>query len=287
MKLSSVCALAAFAACLSLPLPADAGSISGELVVTNPSERQFRIVDQSGYFRAPSGIPLEGLDGKPVIVELSDNRQVLSITEKHIHIAPVESVYETITGELVVVDAAAGIFSIAGAPRTYVAPRSVDPQRYAGRQVELFLGERGEVLQLDLAGGRGDPAAIGGCAHGGKSHRSGATLCQAGAQYRCENNSWRNLGVACEIRDDRSCSLDGTLYSDGAARCENGVRFVCEDGRWGYRDGGCGAHVTTARLPATCMLDGATLADTSSICRDGVTFRCANGTWINVGTACR
>jgi len=294
MKRFSVCALFAFLVSLGATPPCSAGStVVGELVVTNSASNQFRIVDQAGYFHAPRGMSIEGLDGKPVIVDLSDNRQVLRITEKQIYIEPVESEYETVTGQLVLVDSTRGTFAIAGAPQTYVAPRNVDLQRYAGQRVNLFVDQRGQVLQIDYSdradsADRGYPIPVSSCSYNGRGYGDGTTMCQTGTQYRCETGNWRSLGLACEITADRSCVIDGTSYSNGSARCENGVRFVCSDGRWNYVNRGCGDIVSTAsRSMDTCTLGGATIAQGSSICREGVTFRCSDGTWVNVGTACR
>jgi hypothetical protein len=295
MKRFSAQLLAAVLITLVLAVPGSAGTvITGELVVTNGSTRQFRIVDHGGFFNAPSGMNIEALDGKPVVVELSDNRQVLSITEKPIHIDRVESHYETINGELVLVDAARGTFAIAGAPQTYVAPRNIDVRRFAGQNVELFLDGQGQVLQIEFD----RPAQIvaGGCSYQGRSYGTGMSLCQTGTQYRCENGVWRSQGIACRAAGDapaaifptaRSCVYSGTSYSNGAARCLNGVRFVCADGQWQYVNRGCGPDVSAATSSASCEIGGATLADGSSICRDGVTFRCSAGSWVNVGTACR
>jgi hypothetical protein len=302
MKRFSVYALAAVLMILSPALPSEAGTvISGELVVSKGSPNQFRIVDHAGFFQAPRGMMIEALDGKPVIVELSDNRQVLSITEKPIHIDRVESVYESISGELVLVDATRGTFSIAGAPQTYLAPRHVDVRRYAGQPVELFLDQQGRVMQIGFAGpaGAGAQVATGGCSYNGRAYGGGMMLCQTGTQYRCENGAWRSLGTTCRVAGDAptgpaifgtnlACAYNGTSYSDGAARCENGVRFICDDGRWQYVNGGCGDDVSIVTSPTDgCSLGGATLAHGSSICRSGVTFRCTGGSWVNVGTACR
>lgn len=300
MKRLSLYIIAAFVMTLCSALPSSASSvISGELVVTNESTRQFRIVDQPGYFQAPSGMTIQHLDGKPVIVELSGNRQVLNITEKHIPIDRVESVYQTVTGELVLVDATRGTFAIAGAPQTYFAPRGIDVQRYAGQQVELFLNQQGEVMQLTFAGPGSGQLAVGGCSYNGRTYGIGMTMCQTGTQYRCENGVWRNMGSPCVTAGDAptgaaifttnlSCAHDGISYSDGAARCENDIRYTCKDGRWEFANRGCGADVSAAVSPnGSCELGGATLAHGSSICRSGVTFRCTDGTWLNVGTACR
>jgi hypothetical protein len=270
-------------------------TIEGELVVIDGHPNQFRIVDHAGQFTAPAGISVEGLDGKPVIVELSDNRQVLRITEKHIPIDPIVHEYETIVGELVVVDATRGSFAIAGTDRTFFAPRSIDPGRYVGRRVEVFVGRDGEVRQIQLAptsSFRNAPVympATSNCSYGGRGYAPGESLCQAGTQFRCEAGTWRSLGVACQgLYDDAPCDLDGMSYSAGAARCENGVRFVCDNGRWQYSNTPCGYNTaSTSRSSRTCVVGSATVAAGSSICRDGMTFRCADGDWIDAGRACR
>ena len=293
MKTSSVFVVLGFVLCLIAPLsPAAGNTISGELVVREGTN-QFRIVDHPGYFQAPSGTPLEALDGKPVIVELSGNRQVLRITENPIHVKPITTEYEIVTGELVLVDTIRGTFAIAGAPQTYSAPRDVDVRRYAGQRVELFVGENDRVIQIRPAGRAafdrpGGTTALGRCSYNGETYGDGMTLCQTGTQYRCENGSWRSLGHGCGVAADLSCVHDGMSYSDGAARCDNSVRFVCDNGRWQYVNRGCGHDVTAADSPAqSCVFGDATIAHGYSICREGVTFRCSDGAWLNLGTACR
>lgn len=246
--MKKICAYALVAAFVvffggSLPTHADT-TIEGELVVIDGHPNQFRIVDHPGQFSAPGGMSLEALDGKPVAVDLSANRQVLRITEKHIPIVPIISEYETIVGDLVVVDAARGSFTIAGSDRTFLAPRSIDPSRYAGRTVEVFIGKAGDVRQIHLVQtGLREPRvnvpATGTCTYSGRAYPQGQSLCQAGTQHRCESGTWRSLGVACEGIGNQPCDLDGVGYSHGAARCENGVRFTCDNGRWQYSSVAC------------------------------------------------
>ncbi len=275
----------------ALPCTADS-TIEGELVVIDGQPSQFRIVDHPGQFSAPGDVSLEDLDGKAVVVELSDNRKVLRITEKHIPINPVTNEYESIVGELVVVDAARGTFTIAGNDRMFVAPKSIDPGRYAGRRVEVFLGKNGEVRQIELAQAslrepiQPQPSST--CSYAGRGYPAGQSMCQAGTQYRCEGGTWRSLGVACEVMPDAPCELDGVSYSEGAARCDGGTRFTCDNGRWQYSNDPCGYDTASAsRSTRTCVVGSATVAAGSSICRDGVTFRCTDGDWIDSGRACR
>lgn len=289
--MKTLCALALTGSVLCSIAPPSAGAdstVSGELVVTNAGTNQFRVIDHPGYFQSPSGIPLEALDGKPVIVELSENRRVLSIREKRIHIEPITVGYEVVTGELVLVDTARGTFAIAGAPQTYLAPPALDIRRYAGQRVELLVDDRNQVMQVRPADQPGGALAVGRCSYDGTTYGDSVTLCQTGTQYRCESGTWRSLGVDCGATADVSCVHDGTSYSDGAARCENGVRFACNAGQWRYVNRGCGEDATAA-APSTesCTLGDATLAHDSWICREGVTFHCTNGNWRNVGTACR
>ena len=275
-------------------LPCSAGTtIEGELVVIDGHPSQFRIVDQPGQFSAPGGVSLEALDGKAVIVELSDNRQVLRITEKHIPINPITNEYESIVGELVVVDAARGTFTIAGNDRMFVAPQSIDPGRYAGRRVEVFFGKNGEVRQIQLAqsslGEPMQPLPTSTCSYAGRGYPTGQSMCQAGTQYRCEGGTWRSLGVACDVTRDAPCELDGVSYSEGAARCDGGTRFTCDNGRWQSSNVPCGYDITASasRSTRTCVVGSATVAAGSSICRDGNTFRCTDGDWIDAGRSCR
>jgi hypothetical protein len=86
------------------------------------------------------------------------------------------------------------------------------------------------------------------CTFGSLSYLTGAASCQAGAQYRCEDGTWRSLGTTCPIGD---------------------------------------SPVQPAQDGKTCMYEGATVAHRSAICRTGSTFFCNDGTWVNLGTACR
>jgi hypothetical protein len=219
----------------------------GELVVLDGSPNRFRLVGHDGSFKAPSGTPLETLDGRPVEVEIGAGGQVVSITERPIPIDPVVSGWETVSGQLEVRDSVARTFSMAGDSQVYVAPTGVDLGLYSGRMVVVKLDANSRVTEITLSpDARGaapvavEPISL--CSFGGQGYSDGATVCQAGTQYRCDANGWRNLGTPC------------------------------------------GAEPPAER---TCMFGGATVASGSSICRDGATVRCTDGTWINTQVACR
>ncbi len=141
-----------FALALSMVVPATvrADTLRGELVVIGSSQR-FRIVGHEGRtFAAPAGTDIEALDGKNVIVDVSSNGHVESITPNPIHVDQVTDTEMVAQGELKVVDPTAGVFTLAGDTQTYVAPAGVDVGLYAGRFVRIRT-HRGKVENIQLA----------------------------------------------------------------------------------------------------------------------------------------
>lgn len=264
---------------------AQSGVVSGELVQIDGTRSQFRIVGHGGTFTAPSGVSLESLDGKPVRVDIVNGR-VAQITYVPIATEPIEHGFETVTGELVVRDAASGSFTIAGDGRLFTVPPGVDVQSYAGRRVEVRLNEHGRPVDLLAASASGVVApAPALCSYDGRGYSEGASVCQSGTRYRCATGKWLDEGACASA--GASCLALGTSYADGTTRCADGTRFRCDEGRWRSLGERCAAdNAAEARATRTCELGGATVAHGSSICRDGVTYRCTYGQWVHVGTPC-
>lgn len=80
------------------------------------------------------------------------------------------------------------------------------------------------------------------------SYAAGATSCQNGTQFRCEDGAWRSLGVTCPLGDV--------------------AQRAVPSGR-------------------TCMYEDATVSSASTICKGGTTFPCDDGARTNLGTPCR
>lgn len=186
--------------------------VHGELVVLNGSSSQFRIVGTNGTFTAPAGTPLQALDGKAVNVELSDGR-VTQISEQPVVITPVTSGFETVRGQLVLRDATARSFGVAGDASTYEAPAGLDLRPYAGKWVEATIDGDGRATQVTLLADRPPPApvppaapaangaALPGrttCAIGDATVSNGSSICRAGITHRCDNGAWVSLGTACQ-----------------------------------------------------------------------------------------
>jgi len=165
--------------------------------------------------------------------------------------------WSSVRGQLQVTDAATGRFSFAGDNQSYVAPSTVDIVPYNGRLVEIKLDETGRVAEIRPADSlsASQPQAwnprvpVGSCIYQGQPYSSGASICQAGMQYRCDGSQWQSVGAPC----DRAAS----------------------------------SYDTSPHSPRSCVVGGATVAHGSGICRDGTTFRCDDGTWISLQTACR
>ena len=131
------------------------------------------------------------------------------------------------------------------------------------------------------------------CFYKGSMYSDGATACQSGTQYRCDDGQWRGLGLSCEggaVVLSRTCQLRGISFSTGSASCQSGTQFRCEDGAWRSLGIPCtvgDSPIKPSPSGRTCMFDGATVASSSTICRSGSTFLCNDGEWINLGTLCR
>jgi hypothetical protein len=268
---------------------AQSHTVRSELVASDVAHNRFRLVGH-GTFTAPSHIPVAALDGKTVVVEFGPNGRVIDISEAPVAIQPIVSNREVVWGQLALRDAAMGTFTLAGEPRIYVAPPTVDLRPFAGRMVEVHLDERGQLSRIDLAARSPNaPPTSRTCIYGGQEYSDGSAICQSGTQYVCEVGGWRSLGLVCNDPGGRpTCDLNGTAYASGSTRCERGTQFVCETGLWRNVGTACVSDSTSAqRSPRTCMFGGATVMNGSSICRDGTTLRCNDGEWASDGTPCR
>jgi len=217
-----VIALTAFALAQA-PTLASAETLSGELVKLDGSASSFRLVGHDGTFTAPAGTPLDELDGRNVVVEVSGGR-VVQIVERQVAITPVTSGFETVRGKLVVRDPVVRSFGFASDTRVYVAPASIDIVPYGGQWVEVRLDAKGDVREMKLiaepappvSAPAAPPAAVppvvdapsmpqpksvvsgaATCLIGDASVASGSTVCREGTTAMCNNGSWVNLGTAC------------------------------------------------------------------------------------------
>jgi len=277
--------LAGFIVLAALAQPAhvraDTGRVlTGELVVLNGSNSQFRIVGYGGHFTAPAGTPLHQLDGHTVQVDLSSGGKVLAIHDTPVPINPVEHGAVTVRGEMVVVDPVARRFSVAGDTQTYSAPPSADLALYAGKLVEFKVDETGRVTELHVVGtppyGYAPPYPA---------------PAPAGTRYDTYNTYGTTTGYAAPEPAITSCTYAGQPYSAGSAICQAGSQYRCNSGQWQNLGSPCTADAKPIYLPPSeprpCIVGGATVADGSGICRDGNTLRCADGTWINTQVCCR
>ncbi len=226
-----------FEARAAATMRADGRVLSGELVVINAAQNRFRLVGHSGSYIAPAGARIEELDGKPVQVEISHRGHVLQINEMPIHIEPIAHSIEVVRGQVQVTDAGTRTFAIAGDDRIYVAPPGVDIQPYLGRMVELHLDERGRVAQIELSAPFVGAPMTSACSYNGQGYSEGASLCQSGAQYRCEGGTWRRIGLACGSDQTtslpaRTCLFGGARVANGASICRGGSTLRCVDGEW-------------------------------------------------------
>ncbi len=212
--------------------------LTGELVVTNATRNQFRLVGHAGSFTAPAGIPVDALDGKPVQVEFSSNGRVLQISTEPPPPNSITHSEEIVSGQLVVRDPVLRTFTFAGDDRTYTAPPDLDVRPYGGHMVEVRLNEAGRVVDIGFAK-RSDGNGVGStCLFNGRSYSDGASVCQSGAQYRCESGSWRGLGTTCASEGAkafgalRGCTIADATVASGSTVCRSGTTFRCSDGSW-------------------------------------------------------
>lgn len=155
----------------------------------------------------------------------------------------------------------------------------------------------GMVAAVALVWHVGAAQADSGCRFGGVGYSDGATTCQSGTQYRCNDGEWESLAIQCSPPDKsasmKSCDYNGETFSAGATSCQASTQYRCVDGAWQSLAIACSGPAPVAgdaprAVPArTCMLDGTTVADSSTVCKAGVTFLCDDGAWRNLGTPCR
>lgn len=247
MLIQAILAISLFLAAAVPALAQSSRLLTGELVTLDGSSDRFRLVGHGGTYKAPGGMSVAGLDGKAVEVEIGRDGRVIQITPMQIAIEPVIHGIEMVSGQMVVGDAVTRTFTLAGDPRVYIAPMSMDIRPLGGRRVEVRLDASGQVRDVRLAAAALDaPAPVSTCVHEGRDYSDGGILCQAGTQQRCENGVWRSLDVPCAVT-------------------------------------AAGGDERTTR---SCLLGGATLAHDSHICRDGQTMRCTDGTWVDTGKPC-
>ena len=157
-----------------------------------------------------------------------------------------------------------------------------------------MLGTGVAALGLMLLGCSVHAVAGDRCFFKGTMYSDGASACQSGTQYRCNDGDWKALNVACAAEDSpkvsSSCNFGGVTYSTGSASCQSGTQYRCEDGKWASLGVTCPVGDSPIRIvPSgkTCMFDSATVANNSTICRSGTTYLCSDGEWVNIGTQCR
>jgi hypothetical protein len=131
------------------------------------------------------------------------------------------------------------------------------------------------------------------CFYKGTMYSHGATACQSGKEYKCDDGEWHKRDTVCQenaAKASKSCDYGGVSFATGAASCQEGTQYRCEDGSWKRLGHDCpvaDAPIRVTPSGRTCMFDGATVANGSAICRSGSTFLCNDGEWSNLGTQCR
>lgn len=75
------------------------------------------------------------------------------------------------------------------------------------------------------------------CIYRGTTYSEGATSCQAGKKFECDDGKWKATDKSCQ--DDASmkgtkggCQFGGVAYSAGSDRCQDGMQYRCDDGEW-------------------------------------------------------
>src|SRR5262245_2348490 len=84
------------------------------------------------------------------------------------------------------------------------------------------------LLGVGLRGARADDS----CFFKGKMFSDGATACQAGSQFKCDDGDWKALKKPCAdepMAASKNCEFRGISYSTGSASCQEGVQHRCED----------------------------------------------------------
>src|ERR1051325_6560938 len=152
------------------------------------------------------------------------------------------------------------------------------PQKGGTEMTRLMTGvvAAGALVALTCTA-RPARAADDACFYKGTMYSHGATACQSGKQYKCDDGEWRARDGACQesqAKASKPCDFDGIAFSSGAASCQDGTQYRCEDGTWRRLGKTCPvADAPTRALPSgrTCMFDGATVSNGSAICRSGTT----------------
>ena len=131
------------------------------------------------------------------------------------------------------------------------------------------------------------------CKYQGASFSDGATTCQAGTQFRCDDGDWKSLAVACPSKEEPRCDFNGSSFSAGSASCQSGVQYRCDGGSWKSLNVACSPDQIAAPRVAppqplrTCMLEGSTVSHASTVCKSGTMYECDDGDWRNLGTPCK
>ena len=141
----------------------------------------------------------------------------------------------------------------------------------------------------------GTPArADDGCFYNGTMYSDGASACQAGKLFECDDGEWDAQDKDCQqgnMKMSKACEFGGISYTTGSAKCERGTQYRCEDGAWRQLDAKCpvGDAPAPRVVPSgrSCMIAGATVSNGSTICRSGSTSLCSDGEWVDLGTQCR
>lgn len=106
------------------------------------------------------------------------------------------------------------------------------------------------ILVIGLAAA----AAADDCSYRDQAFSEGASVCQAGTQFRCDDGEWKSLGLPC-------AEPQGRRAGDAPVAAPAGKR--------------------------SCAIGGSTVSSASTVCRSGMTFLCNDGAWQNLGTACQ
>jgi len=229
-------------------------TITGQFVVTDAATDKFRIIGRDGFYTAPTGTPMQALDGRYVQVQLTSSGRVVQVNKAPDVIEPIARGWGNVRGDLVVSDATTGRFKFAGDDHAYFAPSGTDLTLYAGRLVDIRLDESDRVTDMHVVSSVQPayvpPSAAPSCSFRDQTYTAGAAICQSGTQYRCDDSQWRSLGIACQVSTARDLNEPTRALRD-------------------------------------CNVGDATVVNGSGICRDGSTVRCADGAWIDTRTACR
>jgi len=129
------------------------------------------------------------------------------------------------------------------------------------------------------------------CRFEGTAYSHGATVCQSGTQFRCDDGDWKSLALACTAKDLNACDFNGSSYASGAISCQAGTQYRCDAGNWRNIGGVCQPDLAAPRViepvGRTCMLEGSTVSSKSTVCKSGIMYACDDGDWRNLGVPCR